>query len=394
MEKNSFTKIIKLFCILFCILIIFLIFYKIRRDTDPTIIQENKKNELFSKIITTNEAKISAFSVYGTYFNLSGNIEIPKISGIGIEYVDVLITNLKDYDNIIKSTFTYSNGKLTFSSSDKINSGLNLEEMTEGKYYILLKVTFSNSDVKYYALSNDSEYKNLNYSTISSNYDINIDFNTYNAKSYLEMNVVKIQNKPNGVYDIALEVTSSNKDEAEQLLNLVLELKAKLENLGLKVFIAHTDIKDILKDTEATIYNDNGKITLINESKAKLMLSFQINHNSSKENGMEIYTASNINYDFANLIVKNITNSGNVNVSSSEKFNIAEGVYTRTFTNADISSFKARAEKVGYEPYLLTTSTTYFYIIREIGGISTKAFVDGRNKVYNANKYYNSNIRY
>ena len=31
-------------------------------------------------------------------------------------------------------------------------------------------------------------------------------------------------------------------------------------------------------------------------------------------------------------------------------------------------------------------------MIRETGGIATNAFVDGRNKNYGTNKYYNSNI--
>lgn len=67
------------------------------------------------------------------------------------------------------------------------------------------------------------------------------------------------------------------------------------------------------------------------------------------------------------------------------------GVYVRNFTNSDIAAFKSRAEKAKYEPYNITTSTPYLYIIRETGGISTNAFVDGRNKDYGTNKYYNSN---
>ena len=31
-------------------------------------------------------------------------------------------------------------------------------------------------------------------------------------------------------------------------------------------------------------------------------------------------------------------------------------------------------------------------MIRELGGIVTGAYVDGRNKTYGANEYYNSNI--
>lgn len=68
------------------------------------------------------------------------------------------------------------------------------------------------------------------------------------------------------------------------------------------------------------------------------------------------------------------------------------GVYVRNFTNADILAFKTKASKNKYEPYNITTSTPYLYIIRETGGICTNAFVDGRNTVYGKNKYYDSNI--
>lgn len=50
------------------------------------------------------------------------------------------------------------------------------------------------------------------------------------------------------------------------------------------------------------------------------------------------------------------------------------------------------AKKNNYEPYNITTSTPFLYIIRETGGISTFAFVDGRNTAYGKNNYFNSNI--
>ena len=50
------------------------------------------------------------------------------------------------------------------------------------------------------------------------------------------------------------------------------------------------------------------------------------------------------------------------------------------------------AKKNNYEPYNITTSTPYLYIIRETGGTSTFAYVDGRNTDYGKNNYFNSNI--
>ena len=68
------------------------------------------------------------------------------------------------------------------------------------------------------------------------------------------------------------------------------------------------------------------------------------------------------------------------------------GVYVRNFTSSDIAAFKAKAEKNNYEPYNISTSTPYLYVIRETGGISTNAFIDGRNKVYGTNHYVNSKV--
>jgi len=56
-----------------------------------------------------------------------------------------------------------------------------------------------------------------------------------------------------------------------------------------------------------------------------------------------------------------------------------------------IKEYENTANKKGYEPYNLTTETPYLYTIREVGGIATEAYVDGRNTAYDKNEYYNSN---
>ena len=69
-----------------------------------------------------------------------------------------------------------------------------------------------------------------------------------------------------------------------------------------------------------------------------------------------------------------------------------DGVYMRKYTKADIESFIKDAKKKGYEPYDFSNDLTYYYFIRETGGIMTKAFSDGRNPKYKeANVYRNLN---
>ena len=43
------------------------------------------------------------------------------------------------------------------------------------------------------------------------------------------------------------------------------------------------------------------------------------------------------------------------------------------------------------EPYNIVLNCPYMYMIRELGGINTYAYVDGRNSSHGLNKYYNSN---
>lgn len=68
------------------------------------------------------------------------------------------------------------------------------------------------------------------------------------------------------------------------------------------------------------------------------------------------------------------------------------GVYVRTFRDFEIEEGIEEAIEAGHEPYDITNDTPYLYMIRETGGIATKAYVDGRNTEYGKNKYYNSNI--
>ena len=49
------------------------------------------------------------------------------------------------------------------------------------------------------------------------------------------------------------------------------------------------------------------------------------------------------------------------------------------------------AKDKNYQPYPLTENTPYLYTIREVGGIATNAYVDGRNTAYAKNIHYNSN---
>lgn len=408
LKKNQAPKIdsIKIITILFAILIICLIAIRIKKENNETAVTSAKVSQLFSSIDTAVSANITKYIVYGTYFNLEGTLEAPKISGISIDCVDLIAKNISGNELIIPSNYTYSNGTLAFSSCDEINSGLNLESLTIDKYFLLLKVTYSNSDVRYYSFSNSTEYGKIDYYTITknnTNNQLEINFDLYNNISYMFINVSKCDKLPDNVYDIIIDpghggldagAVSKDHKEAEIVLDCAKILKEKLENLGLKVKLTRDGTEPKNLDTAYNMYDDDGRITIINESGSKIAISLHLNSNTSKvkDGGLEVYAPSNCNLDFARSLADNITSLSGASYSNLTTYKKYDGVYVRNFTNSDILSFKSKAEKSGYEPYNITTSTPYLYLIREIGGICTNAFVDGRNTAYSANKYIDSNV--
>lgn len=306
----------------------------------------------------------------------------------------------------INSEFNYSDNNVSFTTSSKINEGIDLESLSKDNYYLFLKIAYSNSDIKYYPLVNASEHNNITYYTITknnTNNKIDISFDKYNDISYMSIKVNKAEKLPDDVYDIAIDPGHGGLDtgavvddytEANIALKCSLLLKSKLEEMGLKVFISRDENSSQKEDTANNMYDENGRINIINASKAKLAISIHLNSDTynKEKGGVEVYAPTKCNLEFASLIAENIVKQANTYYSELKIYKKADGVYVQNFTNADIKAFEKNATKGKYEPYNITTSTPYNYLIRETGGICTNAFVDGRNKSYGTNKFYNSNI--
>ena len=238
----------------------------------------------------------------------------------------------------IETNYNYSDNLLTFSTSDKLNDSIDLEHLEPNNYYVFLKVTFSNSDIKYYSLSNNTENNDITYYSItknSTNNKIDIGFNKYEETPYLSMNVTKIDKLPDDVYDIAIDPGHGGKDkgakngdytEAELALKCGLSLKSKLEDLGLKVFISRDGTESANEDMANNMYSENGRINILNASHAKLMISLHIKDDTynKKIGGVEVYAPSDCNLDFASNLAKNIVETANTNYSELNSFKKAE----------------------------------------------------------------------
>ena len=108
--------------------------------------------------------------------------------------------------------------------------------------------------------------------------------------------------------------------------------------------------------------------------------------------GLEIYIPNHTNKEFASLVVNNIKKYTTSPISKNTSFKIDEGIYLKTLDKTDLEAIKKEAEKNNYKPYeKATTDSTYYYMIREVGGIITNSYIDLRNPNKPGNIYYNSN---
>lgn len=396
-------RLFKMGCIVLIIIgVVWGVRLTIKRQV-PDISKKEVEQKIFS-MIQTKTANITSFYTYGRAFNLKG--EISGVSKDNFESVKLLVTDGIEYEKEYELNYELNDSVLSFISSNEINSGLIIDELTGQEYYILLRLKLNNSiEPRYYSFSNNSELKNIDYYTVTKdgkNRKVEIGFASKELDEK-EYNLLKFsiteENLPDDVYDIVIDAGHGGTDvgenagsvtEADVTLEYAKLLKSSLEEKGYKVFLTRDDENsDYYNYTN--MYDQDGRITLACKSKAKLMISLHINQGNSSLKGLEIYCPYNSNLEFAKQMANKINEYSSIELSNSSSFKEEDGVYVRNFTKAEIKAFANTAGDKGYEPYPITTDTPYLYTIRETGGIATNAYVDGRNTSYSANEYYNSN---
>lgn len=337
----------------------------------------------FLKNIESNKLEIDEYYVYGNHLNIKGSL-----NGINSSDIKLVLKSEKEeieYDVNIKDSI--------FTLSSKINEGINLEKLNDDIYYILLKVN-NNDSTKYYSFTNKTNYNNITYYSLihdNKTNKMNINFENYfNIK-------IDSTNNIDDVYDIVIDAGHGGDDsgavngkhfEANYTYEYATALKKKLSNMGYKVKLTR-DVNDGIKT-----YGKNSRTAIPYEAHAKLLISIHFNSSEDyiRQTGIEVYAPNNANLDLALSLASSIKNNTSLGYSTNTAYLYKNGVYIKTFRESDISYMNNEAKKNNYKPYNITTSTPYLYMIRETGGIITKAYVDGRNKKREANPYYNSNI--
>lgn len=365
--------------------------------------QQNKINDKLFGLLQFKKAEILEIFTYGTCLNISGKLS--NISKDNFESARLVITDGTDYERTYKLNSKIVDGNLIF-SSDKINSGLIIDELETKEYYIFLRLSLNNSvEPQYYTFTNTSEYKDIEYYTITRNNinrkaDIKFADKTYKEKEYNCLTIsLKEGTLPEETYDIIVDAGHGGKDTGERVggdteAGIALEyaelLKERLEEKGLKVKLTR-DKSNEDNYTYTNMYDMNGRITIACETKAKYMLSIHINNGLNNLKGLEIYAPCKSDLKLAESMSTKIKSISSIEFSNNKSFKESDGVYVKNFTPNVIKEYENTASKKGYVPYPLTVDTPYLYTIREVGGIATNAYVDGRNTDYSSNRHYKSN---
>lgn len=402
MNKKILIIVLSLLVVSLVLLIIFRnSIFKTKEKTMEYLINDTEENEFI----------VSNYSIFGTHYNINA-------------CTDKIITNktylvLKNLTEEIdmNGTFYNEDGKTCFKISDKYNTGIDLESLTHGEFILMVKEEES-KEVKdkepiitnyYYNLKNGTENKNLEYYTITrngTNNKININYKNQEkiykenkqkkkqTKNYLEF-VVKESKLPNNVYDIAIDPGHGGIDpgaiyklngttyyESNITLNISQLLKKELEDMGLKVIITRDD------DSYLDPYGEGGRTTIVNSSSAKISLSIHMNsdYGIMKYGGVEIYTPNNIDYTLAKSLADNIAKI--VGYSKKPSFKVSDGIYFKGFTTELIEEANKDNLSKGMLTYDIKEGAPYMFMIREIGGLNTYAYNDGRNAKYPKNEYY------
>ena len=406
LQKNVIflTKVIVVIIVM--IVLMFVYSYMLNLENSAQEI-ENKLDNIFENV-ELNMAELELYTIYGNHLNLDGYVLKEYMPDIVISDIDLILK--EDDGQILEYDLQYKEqeDRYTFSLSDNINEGVDLNNISEGNYIAFIKVEEiqeENTIEKYFSLDNLSEYTENEYYTLTknnTNNKINIFFSNYLKDNEYSLNYMEITsipcNLPEDVVDIVIDPGHGGYDggavyedyeEAEFTLEYSLALKEKLESTGFKVKLTREE--DIYTES----YGENGRAVIPNSTKAKLVLSIHLNSTATLpvEGGVEIYVPNKANLDFAKSFANNIVNYANTKYSVNGQNRVENGVYVWTYSEQDIEDAREYAQYMGYEMYEnLTIQTPYLFMIRETGGIMTKAYVDGRNTSIGNNPYYNSNI--
>ncbi len=367
--------------------------------------------------VKRSPVKVEQFYIYGNHLHLEGTVPLDK--GADFRRMGLVLRRADGNEKEIMLESEQKNGEIRFASSAYINDGIGLDELSVGNYCILFKMQ-TEAGTEYLSSVNKTEYDSAVYYTVTGkdgNRRVDVGFaeydNTTQGISCLAIAVKQVK-LPRDVYDVVIDPGHGGDDsgasgfgytEAQLTLPLARTLKADLEALGLKVKLTRDGTEAADAMVAAAAYRKDGRVARACSSGAKYCLSLHLNSSNNPKDpdlgGVEIYCANGDNTDFAKRMADSIVKRAGTYYSRHTFCRVDDGVYVRTFNEGDLEEAHRMAAEMGYKPYRnQTTRTTYYYMIRELGGIATFAYVDGRSPEFteagsdkkSENKYCDSNV--
>lgn len=400
----SLTKFIVVIFLMGILAVIYSSALKIQDDQKIVLEQKKKIDSLF-EIVESNLAYLQLYTIYGNHLNFNGYILKESINNIEIKDINLVLKDTENNQIEFELKYDINDDKVLFYLAQNINEGLDLNKVQEGVFYSFIKINGASGEEeiqKLFSIKNISQYGEQNYYTVTkdkTNNKVELLFRQYeeNSLDYMQI-IIEKSTLPSRIYDIVIDAGHGGKDggasyngnkESDFTLEYSNALKQKLEEQGYKVKLTRA------KDEYIESYGKNGRAIVSYETEAKLVLSIHLNSSITPngEGGVEIYAPNKANLEFAKMLADNIVSYASTNYSINSYARTLDGVYVRTYTDAEIQEAIEYANDLDYIPYeTLSIDTPYLFMIRETGGIMTKAYVDGRNRYIDNNPYYNSNI--
>ena len=334
-------------------------------------------------------ASATYYYTYGTHFNLTGTT--PDIENVRTVHLVLRSLNREEDVYSYEMAWETDGDGIRFESSEMINNGINLEILPTGHYAWLVKIHLRDGSDVYRNIVDETDQETIKYYTITQN-DTNREILMENARDsvhnneYFGVTITECE-LPDDIYDFVIDAGHGGNDggavggdytEAELTLKCAFLIKEDLEAMGYKVRLSRDGTEPADEWMAFTMYaNPDGRVTKACASRAKFGVSLHLNavEQDLEIGGLQVYTTARGNYNLAAEIAKEIKANTNCDYSPSTYNKKTDGVY--------ISCERE------YDPTDVLANVDALFMIRELGGLATGAYMAG-SSTYDPNIYRDS----
>jgi len=141
--KSVFTRFIEMFVIIIIMVVLMSVYSNIlnyRQMKFDEEINSKKLENIFKDIDEQSYAVMDKYTIYGTHLNIGGYIKNNAFENISIEGLNLVVKNIDNEEKTYALKYGIDDEKIKFTLSENINEGINLEEISNGEYYIFINV--------------------------------------------------------------------------------------------------------------------------------------------------------------------------------------------------------------------------------------------------------------